>query len=160
MRKVLLLAFGVTACGELDWPGTRVPDSALAPPPGMLRPMPRPGTTPPPPEGAQTAEAFDTTTAAEREAATARPEPAGEMKLGRTVATLGSPTNPGFWLETPLTDRVRAGRVVAVAGGASVQLELRPIAADPGAGSRISLAALRLLNVGLAGLHELDVYAR
>jgi len=49
---------------------------------------------------------------------------------------------------------------VAVAGGASVQLELRPIAADPGAGSRISLAALRLLNVGLAGLHELDVYAR
>jgi len=33
-----------------------------------------------------------------------------------------------------------------------------PITGPDGAGSRISLAALRLLNVGLAGLHELDVF--
>jgi hypothetical protein len=76
------------------------------------------------------------------------------------VATLGNPADPGFWLETPLTDRVRPGRVVAVETGAAVQLELRPIDGPAGAGSRISLAALRLLGVGLAGLHELDVFAQ
>jgi len=137
-----------------------VQDADLAPPPGMTRPAPRPGAAAAPPAGAQTAEAFDTTTEAERLAAVAPPEPAGETLLGPTVATLGSPANPGFWLETPLTDRVRPGRVRAEASGESVQVELRPIDAPPGAGSRISLAALRLLNVGLTGLHQLEVYAR
>ncbi len=155
MRRALLLAFGLAACGQL---GLR--DADLSPPPGMPRPMPRPGEAAAPPAGAATAEAFDTTTAAQRAEATEAPAPASEQKLGRTVATLGSPADPGFWLETPLTDRVRPGRVVAVANGKSVKVELRPIDAPEGAGSRISLPALRLLEVGLAGLHELDVFAR
>ena len=113
-----------------------------------------------PPEDATTEEEFDTTTAEERAAATAAPEPAGERALGETVATLGSPTEPGFWLETPLVSAVTPGRVVAKANGKSVQLELRPIDGPATAGSRISLPALRLLEVGLAGLHELTVYAK
>ena len=87
------------------------------------------------------------------------PEPAGERRLGVTVATLGNPADPGFWLETSLAHTTGPGRAVA-ANGASVQLELRPIDGPDSAGSRISLSALRLLNVGLTGLHELTVYAQ
>ncbi|MBV7410242.1 D-galactarate dehydratase [Maritimibacter sp. DP1N21-5] len=117
-------------------------------------------TAPPPPPGARTEEAFDTTTEDERLAAVAAPEPAGERTLGTTIATLGAPTAPGFWLETPLVSAVSQGRVVAKANGKSVSLELRPIEGPATAGSRISLPALRLLEVGLAGLHELTVYAK
>jgi hypothetical protein len=152
MKRLILIAALLSGCAE---PGPR--DADMAPPEGMTRPMARP-VAGAPTTGANTADAFDTTTEAERAAALAAPAPSAEARLGRTVATLGSPADPGFWLETPLTDRVRPGRVVAVAGGASVKVELRPIDAPPGAGSRISLPALRLLNIGLTGLHELDVF--
>ncbi|GGD41277.1 D-galactarate dehydratase [Sinisalibacter lacisalsi] len=154
MKRLLILAVLLSACAEMA-----PRDADMAPPEGMTRPMPRPDAGAPP-AGANTADAFDTSTEAERAAAMAESAPDAEARLGRTVASLGSPADPGFWLETPLTDRVRPGRVVAVASGASVQVELRPIDAPPGAGSRISLPALRLLNVGLTGLHELDVFAR
>lgn len=160
MKRMLILAVALSGCGDFfGRGGDGVSDADLAPPPGMVRPKPRPGTNAAPDAGATTAEAFDTTTDEERAAATTQ-EPAAEEKLGRTVATLGNPANPGFWLETPLVETVRQGRVVAVKSGASVKVELRPIDAPVGAGSRISLAALRLLEVGLTGLHELDVYAR
>lgn len=152
MKRLILLAAMLSGCAEL---GLR--DADMAPPEGMTRPMARP-IAGAPAMGANTAEAFDTTTEAERAAAMAAPVPSAEARLGRTVATLGSPADPGFWLETPLTDRVRPGRVTAVAGGASVNVELRPIDAPPGAGSRISLPALKVLNIGLTGLHELDVF--
>ncbi|MCB1356318.1 MAG: D-galactarate dehydratase [Maritimibacter sp.] len=118
--------------------------------------MPRPGAAALPGAGAVTAEQFDTTTAEERAAAAAG-GPSGAL-LGRTVATLGNPADPGFWLETPLVDAPRQGRAVAVSSGRSVQLELRPTGGAAGSGSRISLPALRLLDVGLTGLHELDVF--
>ena len=133
-------------------------DADLAPADGQIRPMPRPGDLSAPGAGAVTAEQFDTTTVAER-AAAARLSGGGETGVGRTVATLGNPADPGFWLETPLVDSLRPGRVVSVATGQSVRVELRPLEADPGAGSRISLPALRLLGVGLTGLHEVDVFA-
>lgn len=119
--------------------------------------MPRPeaGAVP---AGANTVEAFDTTTAAERAAAQAAPASSAVARLGRTVATLGDPADPGFWLETPLAQKTGPGRVVAVANGKSVTVELRPIDGPESAGSRISLPALRLLGVGLAGLHEVDVF--
>ncbi|MCB1329624.1 MAG: hypothetical protein KDK28_09325, partial [Maritimibacter sp.] len=103
-----------------------------------------------------TVDQFDTTTAAERAAAASAG--AGGALLGRTVATLGNPADPGFWLETPLVTTARQGRAVAVGSGKSVQLELRPTGGAEGSGSRISLPALRLLEVGLTGLHELEVY--
>ncbi|GKY88571.1 hypothetical protein [Sinisalibacter aestuarii] len=156
MRYALTIALALfpAACGQFA-----LPDEDLAPPPGMTRPMPRPGAGGVAPAGANTADAFDTTSAAERAAAQAAPEPAGEARLGRTVATLGNPADPGFWLETPLVTASRQGRVVAVANGKAVSLELRPIDGPQSAGSRISLPALRLLGVGLTGLHELDVFA-
>ncbi|MCB1337974.1 MAG: D-galactarate dehydratase [Maritimibacter sp.] len=125
----------------------------------MLRPMPRPGAAAIPAAGAVTVDQFDTTSAAERAAAVATPAAAASAKVGRTVAALGNPADPGFWLETPLVSAARKGRVVAVANGKSVQLELRPSGGADGSGSRISLPALRLLEVGLTGLHELEVFA-
>ena len=131
-------------------------NAALAPAEGQIRPMPRPGGGLLPGAGAVTVDQFDTTTAAERAAAASAG--AGGALLGRTVATLGNPADPGFWLETPLVTTARQGRAVAVGSGKSVQLELRPTGGAEGSGSRISLPALRLLEVGLTGLHELEVY--
>lgn len=155
MKPLFLLALLLlpAACGRFG-----VSDEELAPPPGMTRPMPRPGSGVVPPD-ATTVDAFDTTTAAERAAAQAKPQSSGETRLGRTVATLGNPADPGFWIETPLVQKVGPGRVVAVANGTAIALELRPISGPASAGSRISLPALRLLDVGLTGLHELDVFA-
>jgi hypothetical protein len=113
------------------------------------------------PKGAATADAFDVATPAEREAAAAAPaSPAAETALGKTVATLGNPAEIGFWLETPLVSARGPGRVVATETGKAAQLELRPIDGPAGAGSRISLSALKLLGLPLAGLHELTVYAQ
>lgn len=128
---------------------------------GGPRPVPRPSSlAPAPPEGAVTAEAFDTTSQAEREAASALPALASEHLVGTTVATLGNPAEPGFWLETPLVSARGPGRVVAVANGASAQVTLIPAGGAADSGSRISLAALRLLGIGLTGLHELEVYTQ
>lgn len=155
MKRVLILALMLSACSGLG-----LPEADMSPPPGMPRPMPRPGEGGAMPvAGANTVDQFDTTTAAERAAAQATPAAVAEVKLGRTVASLGNPADPGFWLETPLAKSTGPGRVVSVATGAAVALELRPIDAPEGAGSRISLPALRLLGLGLAGLHELEVYA-
>lgn len=110
------------------------------------------------PGAASTAEALDTTTAAERAAALA-PVPAGERELGRTVASLGDPVSPGFWLATPLVSEPGQGRVFYRATGQSVVVELRPIAGPATGGSQISLPAMRLLGAPLTGLPELVVYA-
>lgn len=155
----LIALASLAGCSDVETLFDSAPPEPAAPPSPELAALPG-AEAPPPPATAVTAEAFDTTSAADREAATAAPEPAGETRLGPTVAALGNPADPGFWLETPLVSTERAGRVVAKASGAAVQVTLRPIPGEAGAGSRISLAALRLLDVGLAGLHELEVYAR
>ncbi len=136
-----------------------VTDPAAAP--GQAtRPAARPDTpAPPPPEGARTVEQFDTTSLAERQDAT-RNIAADWRVLGRTVATLGDPADPGFWAKTPLVEAVRPGRLVDPSTGASVRVELRPLAAEPGAGSQVSLAAFRQLAVPLTALRELSVETR
>lgn len=136
------------------------PPEVVAPAPSEnagLRPRPRPaGIANRPSPGANTAEALDTTSAAER--AAAKVEPAPESKaLGQTVASLGDPTEPGFWLKTPLVKTRRAGVVTYAAKGTSVQVELIPIEGAPGSGSRISLAAIRLLEAPLTGLPTVEV---
>ncbi len=153
-----VLGLGVSAC-SLVGPRDTVPEN-VAPGDDVLRPVPRPASlAPPPPTNAVTVEDFDTTTAAEREAAEATPPVAAERALGQTIATLGGPAKPGFWLETPLVSVPTKGRIVAKATGESVLVDLIPIEGPDTAGSRVSLAALRLLGVGLTGLHELQVYA-
>ncbi len=131
----------------------------------ILRPKPRPESlesrVSAPAAGATSVEEFDTTSNAERQAATnVSADAGGERALGRTIASLGSPAQPGFWLETPLVSAAMPGRVVALATGESVLVKLLPAGMPEGAGSQVSLAALRLLGVDLAGLHEIEVYAR
>lgn len=112
----------------------------------------------PPPTNAVTVEQFDTTTAAERAAAAETPAAATETQLGTVIATLGNPTDPGFWVKTALVSAPRAGRLQDPATGASVQVELRPLDAESDTDGQTSLAALRTLGVPLTGLPELQVY--
>ena len=109
---------------------------------------------PPPPAAAQTAEDFDTTTEAERRAAAA--PAAGGRLLGRTVGALGDVREGGFWLKTPLVSTRAKGRVVSVETGKAAEVDLIPVEG----GSQLSLAAMRLLGLGLTDLPQLEVYTR
>lgn len=111
---------------------------------------------PPPPVAAKTAEAFDTTTPEQR-AAAAAPATAPTKALGKTVASLGSPTEPGLWLKTPLVKTEVQGRVTNPANGKSSVVTLLPIEGPATAGSRMSLAALRLIGASLTDLTEVEV---
>ena len=110
-----------------------------------------------PPATARTVDEFDTTTAADKAAAIA--PSAGGTDLGLTIASLGAAGEPGFWLKTPLVRTPGPGRVVYPENGKSVKVDLIPIPGDAGAGSRMSLAALRVLEAPLAGLPELRVFS-
>lgn len=111
----------------------------------------------PPPRTARTVEDFDTTSAADR-AAAVQPV-SGGRDLGVTIASLGAAGEPGFWLKTPLVTKAGPGRVEYLDNGKSVKVDLIPIAGDAGAGSQISLAALRMIEAPLTGLPELRVFA-
>lgn len=133
---------------------------------GPTRPQPRPQTlsapgvpaAPLPRPSARTAEEFDTTSAADRAAAAAPKELETEQSLGVTIASLGDPSNPGFWLETPLVSEQKPGRVVYQ--GESSAVTLLPIDGPKTAGSRLSLAAMRLIGAPLTGLPEIEVFAQ
>jgi len=131
---------------------------AFAPPvrPTLNLSQTRPDFPPPPPPTARTVEQFDTTTAEDRAAAVVAPT-GGERRLGTTIASLGSPTDPGIWFKTPLVSEVTQGRVEYQ--GNSVNVELRPSGGAAGSGSQISLAAMRLIEAPLTGLPEVTVYA-
>lgn len=111
---------------------------------------------PPPPPAARTAEALDTTTPEQRAAATAAPAQPTRA-LGTTVVSLGSPTEPGLWLKTPLVKEEAQGRVTNPANGKSSLVTLLPLDGPETAGSRMSLAALRLIEASLTDLTEVEV---
>lgn len=149
MKRFLIVCAIVPlgACAELT--GTAVED----------RPEALPVTNealaaPPPPREARTIEQFDTTTAEQRAAAAA--PAAGGRLLGTTVASLGDPARPGFWIMTALAETTGAGRLVYPATGKSVEVELLPLESGS---SRVSLAALRVLEAPLTDLPTLEVYA-
>lgn len=125
----------------------------VARPAGGQAMMPKPIKT------ATTVEQFDTTTSAQRAEAVEAAPVGGERKLGLTVGSLGNPAEPGFWLKTPLVSVASKGRVEYPANGKSVAVDLIPIEGAKTAGSRVSLAALRLLEAPLAGLPELIVFS-
>lgn len=150
---LLSLALALAGCT-----GARTGDPVSGAAPDAAPDAPR-MTAPPPPRTARTAEQFDTTTEAERAAALAPAPPGGAERLGTTLASLGDPAAPGFWLETPLVTSTRQGRVVLPGTGTAVQVELRPISGPATGGSRISLAAMRLLGLPLTDIAELEVYA-
>jgi hypothetical protein len=87
------------------------------------------------------------------------PEPLPEKTAagGETVASLGDPTKPGLWLETPIVSSETKGKVRVKATGATLEVTLIPIPGEATAGSRMSVEAMRALGVGLADLVELEV---
>lgn len=115
-----------------------------------------------PPAAARTVEQFDTTSAAQKQAAVAAAEEKaakGEGRaLGRTVATLGDAAQPGLWIKTPLVRAPASGRVLNRATGKAVVLELLPLSGPKTAGSHMSLAALRAIEAGLTDLTEVEVF--
>ena len=155
MRILLVIpAFVLASCAQIERLSTR-PDAATAPEVDTAAVVTPELAAPPPPAAAVTVEQFDTTTEEQRIAAAA--VEAGGRLLGTTVASLGDPGRAGFWIETDLAKTQGRGRVVNPATGADVEVELLPLAGD--AGSRLSLAALRVLNIPLTDLPTLEVYA-
>jgi hypothetical protein len=156
---ILPLALILSGCAGIGLPphqGATRPDAAPAPAPEpALAPV---ATAPPPPAAARTVDEFDTTTPEQRAAAAAAGT-GGGRSLGETVAALGNPAEPGFWLVTPLVDAPARGRIVSVETGRAAEVDLRPSGGAPGSGSEVSLAALRLLEVPLTSLPVLRVFA-
>lgn len=91
------------------------------------------------------------------ETAPTPPSPAPDGLLGEALAGLGAPGEAGLWLRTGLVREPRRGRVVTETG-AALELDLRPTGADPGAGSHLSLTAMRTLGLPLTQLATLRVY--
>ena len=155
---ILAIAFGVAGCGQL------VPESFISSgaADGQTRPQARPpelaGGAPVPSPTARTVEEFDTASQEAREEAASTEGGPGEL-IGVTVVSLGDPARPGFWIETPLVTKVASGRVVNPDNGQAVQVDLLPIDGPDTAGSRMSLAAMRLVGLPLAGLTEVEVYS-
>jgi hypothetical protein len=148
-----VLCFGLSGCGLVRsvFPGAEPESPALD-----AAPLESEQTVPS--AQAQTVEEFDTTTEAQKEAARAAPESA-EQALGETIASLGAPGEPGFWMKTPLVAQDQAGRVLFADTGKSVQVELRPLNGPSTAGSQLSLAAFRVIEAPLTALVELQVFA-
>jgi predicted small lipoprotein YifL len=109
---------------------------------------------PPPSVASETEEETEDGEEPEEEAAVA---PVSGV-LGTTVASLGDPTAPGLWLETPLVSAETEGRLEAENGN-SVEVTLRPSGGEAGSGSRISLMAMQALGLGLTDLPTLTVIA-
>jgi hypothetical protein len=129
-----------------------MPETTVAPAETLVAAPP-----PPPPQTARTVAEFDTTTAADRAEAVAVRATAADQALGTTLATLGTPTEPGIWLKTPLVTGLQQGKVTHQ--GRTINIELRPSGGEVGSGSQISLAAMRLLEAPLTAILELQVIA-
>lgn len=153
----ILPVLALSACAELERLGERPGGGSSAPDPELeVAAVATPElAAPPPPRTATTVEQFDTTTEDQRDAASQAVE--GGQLLGQTVASLGDPGRSGFWIETALAETQGRGRVEDPATGLSVEVELLPLSGD--AGSRLSLAAMRVLEIGLTDLPRVDVYA-
>lgn len=159
LRSAILLGTALTlaACAEISEP---FGESSADAPAQSAQPAPQqPIEERFPSADASSVDDFDLTTEAERQQAAAPAPIGGETSLGTTVASLGDPASQGFWLETPLVDAETEGRVVYPETGRSASVTLRPIPGEPGAGSRISLAAMRLIEAPLTDLPTLQVYA-
>ncbi len=76
-----------------------------------------------------------------------------------TIASLGDPSTPGRWLETPLVETEFTGRVVVPRTGAQAYITLVPAPGPRSGGSRLSLDAMRALLLPFDELVELEVYS-
>lgn len=151
MRSFLLAAtlLPLAGCAALGLKPTPKVAPTAAEPAVAAAPIPKPS-------GAN-AEVLDTTTAAQRAEAAQKPA-GGEERLGTTIASLGDPTDPGFWIKTGLVSAQAEGRIEDPKTGRSAKVTLIPSGKPAGAGSEVSLPALRLLGVPLTELPELTVF--
>ena len=117
--------------------------------PTLTAPVPRPT--------ARTADELNTTSPQQRAEAAAAPAGRQE-RLGTTVASLGDPTQPGFWIKTPLVSAAGKGRIVNPANGKSANVEMLPLPGPASGGSQVSLPALQLIGVSLTDLPRIEVY--
>jgi len=159
---IIALVFILSGCARLEalnpFRQTQPERASVDPlPDDILRPRarPEPGT-----DEARTAEEFDTSSLSERATAATAGANAGETDLGTTIASLGAVTRPGFWIETPLVKEPGKGRVLYAETGKSSRVELIPVDAPRGAGSRLSLAAMRLVGADLTGLPKIRVFRK
>lgn len=151
---VLILGlWSLSACGLADRMMGRSPEGIGAA--AVAEPVPVGSLSATAPlGGAQSADALDQTSDAEKAAALAAPAAGAETDLGSVVVALGSPAEQGFWLRSALVAAPGRGRVVTTAG-ASVNVDLQP-----GTGAALlSLAAYRALGLGLTDLPEVKVFA-
>ena len=79
--------------------------------------------------------------------------------LGQTIASLGSPSEQGLWLKTPLVSAERPGRIVYATTGQSANVTLQPIEGAESSGSRISLSAIQAIGASPTDLLEIEVFA-
>ncbi len=160
MTRIALIAAFLTLAACAQIPKEVTAPETISPSDDQIRPKVRPaGLGRVVPQAARTAEEFDVTTAQERAEAAAVPVAAVEKRLGMTVASLGDPTQAGFWMKTPLVSADGKGRVVYPGTGKSVQVDLIPIEGAGSAGSRLSLAAFRLIEAPLTELPEVEVFS-
>lgn len=75
--------------------------------------------------------------------------------LGITVAALGSPTETGLWLKTPLVKVQQKGRVTY--RGKTENVLLMPVDGPATAGSQMSLQAFQVLGASLTDLVQVKV---
>lgn len=138
---LLPLLISLSACGVID----RVRGRPSEPATPVIRETPGIAT-------AQSAEALDGSSVAEKSAALSAGGAGGE-ELGRVTVSLGSPTEQGFWLRSPLVVATARGRVVTDEG-ASIAVDLLP----GGGAAQLSLPAFRALGLPLTGLPQVTVY--
>ncbi len=146
---VPLVALSLSGCALLQ----RKPEAAAPPPPGDMATeiaAPVETTSLESMGSGQSVAALDTTSEAEKAAALAAPTGGGE--LGRQVVALGSPADPGLWVQTSLVTAVTQGTVRAP-NGQTLAVELRP-----GSGAALmSLAAYQALGIALTELPEMVI---
>ncbi|MFW8637188.1 hypothetical protein [Cribrihabitans pelagius] len=73
-----------------------------------------------------------------------------------TVASLGDPSVPGMWMETPLVTSEQQARVRSARGSEAV-VTLKPAVGAATAGSRLSIEAMRALGLPLTELANVQV---
>lgn len=106
--------------------------------------------------GGRTAAALDTTSAAQKAAATAAPAQLvnGSNVLGKVSVAMGSPAQQGLWLKSSLVKAPAKGRAV-LASGQGVLVDLLPGTG----GATLSLSAYRALGLKLTDLPQVQVIA-
>ncbi len=88
--------------------------------------------------------------------APASPSAPSFLGSATTVASLGDPSLPGLWMETPL---VAAEQQALIRSNRNTQVvvTLKPAPGEASGGSRLSIGAMRALGLPLTELAELQV---